>query len=67
MIIVCLYLICISQPAEQVTRPKEGDDLDSAFSLMSVRRFSACAGKATLIACQRCSEIACNGLAEKET
>ena len=48
MIIVGLYLICISQPAEQMQRPKAGDDLDSADSLMSVRRFSATAGNATL-------------------
>ena len=48
MIIVCLYLLSIGQPVELSQRPKAGDDLDSACSLMSVRRFSACAGNATL-------------------
>ena len=48
MIIVCLYLICIVQPAEQRLRPDEGDDRDSAFPLTSVRRFSAYAGDTTL-------------------
>ena len=48
MIIVCLYLLSIGQPVELSQRPKEGDDPDSALPLKSVRRFSACAGDATL-------------------
>jgi hypothetical protein len=51
MIIVGLYLLRIGQPVELSQRPKEGDDLDSATPLKSVRRFSATAGDATLTDC----------------